>query len=58
MAGNHVDVSNDDDLGSISVVASGTVTNDVRVIYDDAANLSDVIVALDVAKAKIVEVLE
>ena len=58
MAGNYVDVGNDDDLAGVAVVASGTVTNDVRVVYDSAANLGDVLVALDVARAKIIEVLE
>ena len=58
MAANYVDSAHTDDLTTSSVVAAGTVTGDVRVTYDDAANLSDVLVAMDVARAKIIEALE
>lgn len=58
MAARTIDVTNEQDLGSVVSSLSGTVIGDVRVTYDDADNLGDILVALDVAKSKIVEELE
>lgn len=58
MAVNYFDVDATDDLDDVSVTVAGTVTNDVRVVFNDDANLGDVIVAIDIAKANIIAQLE
>ncbi len=58
MAVNYFDVDATDDLDGPSVVVAGTVTNDVRVVFNDDANLGDVIVAIDIAKKNIIQQLE
>lgn len=50
MAANYIDISHNDSDEDIAVVVAGTVTNDIRVTYDDGTSKESVVLALQKAQ--------
>lgn len=58
MAVQHIDIKSDTSRDSVSLTASGTVTNTVRVAYDDTKEKAEILVAIDRAKEIINELID
>ena len=58
MAVQYVDVNATTERSSVSLTASGTVTNTVRVHYDDTKNKDEIILAIQRAMEAIIEILD
>ena len=56
MAANYIDIAHDDEASDIAVVVGGTVTEDVRVTYNDDGDPIRIIEALDRAKNKLIRI--
>lgn len=57
MATQYIDISSTTKRDSVSLTASGTVTNTVRVHYDDTKEKAEILVALERAKEIINEII-
>jgi hypothetical protein len=56
MATQYVDVSSTTERGSVSLTASGSVTNTVRVHYDDTLSTNEILLAIKRAMEAIKEI--
>lgn len=58
MAIQRVDVGSETAIDSVTLTAAGTVTNTVRVEYDDTKAKVEIIKALDIAKNAIIRLID
>lgn len=58
MATQHIDLDSTTDRQSLSLTASGTVTNTVRLTYDDTKTKAEIILAAQRAMEALVELID
>lgn len=58
MAVQYVDVKSTTERSSVTLTASGSVTNTVRVHYDDTKNKDEIILSIQRAMEAIMEILD
>ena len=58
MTTQHIDAAVETEKSAMSTATGATLTNDVRIVYDDTLNTGELIVLIDRIKERILEIEE